>query len=982
MRLDILGPLVVRSDDGREVPVPRGKPTTLLALLAIRRGRSIGPAQLLDALWGERPPQSGLANLHNYVSTLRSVLDAATPAGADRLRFDSGGYQLRLGADECDLFEFERLILAGRAAAGAGADVAAAAALREALELWRGNAFPDTGSSGASVLAAEAQLWEEMRITAYEDCVDAELRVESRADLVPELRRLISDHPVRERLYLLLMRALCGIGDSAGALAAYGDARAALVRELGVEPGPALRELQARVLRGDVAGINEPDTARPAAEPVQAWPTPRQLPRDIPDFTGRDEIVDRVAAWLVDPDSMPVATVTGSPGTGKTALAVRAAHRVAADFPDGELYVSLDAGSARPRHPEQVLAGLLRDLGLPDSGVPAGLAERAAAYRSRLAGRRVLVVLDDAADIGQVQPLLPGAPGSAVLVTSRSRLVGLPVTGATRLGALTHDEARALLARVITPERAAAEPVAAAELVELCGLLPLAIRVLAARLVTRPSWSLRSLLDRLRDQRRLLDELTVGELDVRAGFAVSYAALGDADQATFRRFAVAGVPDLPPWAIDALAGAGDVDRALDRLLDTHLLEPFSTGASERYRMHDLVRVFAAETCLAADGDVAADGPARAALRGLFDRTRGLAEVAYRSLPTPADWLPPVGPAPGPESGPAAAEVSADAMAWCGREIQLIQSVLARAAGAGWHVEALDTVERLTGFLAIQSRMSETERLYSAVATAAAGDEAVLARANYGLAQAKMMAGRLTEAAAKFAAAVDGFAVAGELVGLAHGLVFLSFCHGHRGELDDADRLAKRAIVVAGQSGDLRCEIRALRQLGAVRIRQDRVRAAVPLLDKALLLADRAGSADLEAIVLNSLANALVESGQLDRADEVCRRAAHLLDDLAQPVGRAYIRVTQGQIAELQGRHVAAIELIEGARWVFRQLGERRGEASADFRLGVNELALGRPVRAVPLLRSAASAFHELALPARAAQAEQALREVSHPYVTD
>ncbi|HVV18387.1 MAG TPA: AfsR/SARP family transcriptional regulator, partial [Pseudonocardiaceae bacterium] len=270
MRLDILGPLVVRSDDGREVPVPRGKPTTLLALLAIRRGRAIAPTQLLDALWGERPPQSGLANLHNYVSTLRSVLDSATPSGAERLRFDSGGYQLRLAADECDLFQFERLILTGRAAASAGDDVAAAAALRDALRLWRGNAFPDVGSSGAGVLVTEAQLWEEMRITAYEDCIDAELRVESRADVVPELRRLIAEYPVRERLYLLLMRALCGIGDSVGALAAYGDARAALVRELGVEPGPSLRELQARVLRGDMAGVNEPD--RPVAEPLQVWP--------------------------------------------------------------------------------------------------------------------------------------------------------------------------------------------------------------------------------------------------------------------------------------------------------------------------------------------------------------------------------------------------------------------------------------------------------------------------------------------------------------------------------------------------------------------------------------------------------------------------------------------------------------------------------------------------------------------------------------
>jgi DNA-binding SARP family transcriptional activator/tetratricopeptide (TPR) repeat protein len=983
MRLDILGPLVMRSDDGREIPVPRGKPTTLLALLAVRRGRSIGSGPLLDALWGDSPPQSGLKNLHGYVSALRSVLDTATPGGAGRLRFHAGGYQLRMSDDECDLFEFEQLILTGRAAAGAGDDRAAVEALRAALSLWRGNAFPDIGSSGSALLVAEAQLWEEMRITAYEDCIEAELRIDARTNLVPELRRLIVEHPVRERLYLLLMRAMCGVGDLAGALAAYGDARAALVRELGVEPGPALRDLHVRVLRGEPGGINQPTGAR---EQLTDWPEPRQLPRDIPDFTGRDDVVDRVADLLDDHESMPVVTVTGSPGTGKTALAVRAAHRGAAGFPDGQLYVSLDAGSTRPRQPEQVLGRLLRDLGMPDSAVPVGLAERSAAFRSRLAGRQVLVVLDDAADATQVRDLLPGTPGSAVLVTSRNRLVGLPATGTVQLGALTHDEAVALLATVIGARRVADEPAAAAELVELCGRLPLAVRVLAARLVTRPSWSLRSLLDRLRDQRDqhgLLDELTMGELDVRAGFAVSYKTLGDVDQVAFRRYALAGVPDLPPWAIGALAGPADVDRVLDRLLDSHLLEPFSPGQEhgERYRMHDLVLVFAAEATAAADGDGRSDDPARAALRRLFDRLRGLVEVAYRNLPTPADWLPPVGPAPKADTGSERHEVTDDAMAWCGREVQLIQSVLIRATAAGWHREVLDTVERLAGFLAIQNRMGETERLYSALA-AAATDVVVLARAGYGLAQAKMMAGRLTEAADRFADAVDGFATLPEPVGLAHGLVFLSFCHGHRGELDTADELAERALRVARVSGDVRCEIRALRQFGVVRIRQDRMLAAVELLDRALVLAERFGPADLEGIVLNSLANALVGAGDLDRADQICRRAGLLLDRLAQPVARAYIKVTQGQIAELQGRHADAVELVEGARWVFRQLGDRRGEATADYRLGVNELALGQPVRAVPLLRSAVSVFRELALPARAEQAEEALRAASDTYRVD
>lgn len=929
MRLDVLGPLRLRADDGRDVPVPAGRPTTALTLLAVRRGQSVDPDLLLDALSGGEPTPDG--ELDGWVDDLRTALASATASGADRLRWGPAGYQLRLHTEECDLFEFEELVLAGRAAAGAGYGNKAASALRAALDLWRGNPFAAGVTSGSAVLRAEAHLWEEMRATAHEDRIEADLGLRAGADLVAELRRLVAEQPGRERPRRLLERAL------------------------------------------DTA---ERPVVVSSAEPV-GRSVPSQLPRGIADFTGRDSIVDRVAGQL-DGASPSVVSVTGPAGAGKTTLAVRAAHVAAQGFPDGRLYVSLDGGSARPRQPEQVLAGLLRDLGVPDGAIPAGLAERTAAYRARLAGLRVLVLLDDAADVAQVEPLLPGTPGSAVLVTSRSRLTGLPVTGSTELGALTHEEALALLARVVGARRAAADPAAADDIVELCGRLPLAIRVVAARLVTRPSWTVGSLLGRLRAQRRMLDELTVEDLDVRAGFAVSYAALFPADQVVFRRFALAGVPELSAWAVRALSGRHDTDGSVARLVDSHLLERVTVGPDRRYRMHDLVRLFAAEMSAESDGEV----EERSALRRLFDATRSLVGIAYEGLPVPADWLPPVGPVPVPVTGDASVSVTADPMAWCGREVQTLQAVLTRAAGVGWHRETLDAVERLAGFLAIQHRMGETERLYSALADGAGADDLVVARATYGLAEAKMMAGRLTEAAELFSRAVAGFTRLGEHVGLAHGLVFLSFCHGHRGEMDEADAFAQRGLAVARESGDRRSEIRALRQLGAIRIRQDRVEEAVELLDRALVLADEFGSADLEGIVLNSLSNALVESRDLDRADEVCRRAGALLDRLAQPVARAYIGVTQGRIAELRGRHLLAIELLEGAQRVFHQFGDRRGEAGADFRLGVNEMALGRSVRAVPLLRSAVTLFRDLELVANMELAQEALMTASRSYLAD
>ncbi|QWF84128.1 AfsR/SARP family transcriptional regulator [Amycolatopsis sp. CA-230715] len=982
MRLNVLGPPVVLDDEGHEVPVPRGKPGRLLVLLAVRRGQTASTDALMSALWGERPPRSASANLQSYISALRSMLDAATPSGGQRLRFDSGGYQLRLESEECDLFEFEQLLISGRRAARGGDHQRAATTLRRAVRLWQGNPFATSTSSGLAgpaLVTGEAQVWDEVWLTAYEDCVEAELAVEPRTSLVPELRRMLVENPVRERLHLLLMEALWAIGDSAAALSTYADARATLVAELGIEPSTPLRDLHTRILRGETLDQVVP-VAEPAA-PASGVADPqvcRQLPRDIPDFTGRDAVVMSLCAQLTDTDSVSVAALTGPAGAGKTTLAVHIAHQVADRFPDGQLYVGLGGGGGPVREPDQVLAGLLGNLGLPSSAVPAGLEDRAALFRSTLAGRRVLVVLDDVVDAQQVLPLLPGTPGSTVLVTSRNRLVDLATSARVELGAFTSQEGRALLAAVIGADRVDAEPAVADELLALTEGLPLAVRAVSVRLATRPKWSLGSLLARLRqearsaDPGRLLDELAVGDLDVRTGFAMTYMALEEPrDKAAFRRFALAGVSDLPPWAMSALAGSSDFDRTLGRLLDCHLVEPFH-AADERYRMHDLLRRYAATECAAVDGDPTADSQARAALRRLFDATRALVGVAYRALPTPADWLPPIGPEP---SGPVPLEralVADDPMSWCANEIGLLVAVLTEAAAAGWRHEVLDTVERLGGFLAMRSRLDETERLYSELARFPEPDHLVTAHVQYGLAMAKMMEGRLAEAAVVFGGCAARFDQLGEPVGLAHSLTFLSFCRNYEGRTEDADRLARRAVAVSADIGDTRCRIRALRQLGAVSVTQGRAQDGVRLLEQALELSTGAGVPDVEAMVLSSLAKALAETRELARADEVCRRAADLLDHLAQPAARAYVRLIQGEIAELRGEHRSAIEAAETSLWAFRELGDRRGEASAGFRLAANELRLGFPVRAVPLLRSAVRIFDQLGLRALARQAEDAL----------
>lgn len=985
VRLRLLGPPLVYGDDGREVLVPRGKPTTLLTLLATRHGQAVGSDVLISALWGDKPPRSVAANLQNYVSALRSVLDTASEAGSQRLRLSSGGYQLRLSRDECDLFEFEQLLIAGRSAAKEGNHRKAAMTLRRAIRLWQANPFAVPLASGVpdeSLLLAEAQVWDEVRLTAYEDCIEAELAVEPRAGLVPELRRLIVENPVRERIHLLLMHAFYAIGDSAAALSAYADARAALVAELGVEPGKPLRELHAKILRGELPAAPEPGSSGTEPATVHStvsWQFCQQLPRDVPDFVGRVDVVSAASAHLTSTESVAVVALTGPAGTGKTTAAVHIGHLLADRFPDGQLFVSLGGGNGPAREPDQVLAGVLRSLGLPDSAVPATGEDRAAMLRSLLAGRRVLIVLDDAVDSAQVSPLLPGTPGSAVLITSRNRLVDLTTSIRRELDGFSRADARALLAAVIGAERVDAESAVVDELLDHTALLPLAVRVVAGRLATRPHWSLGSLLSRLRDEgqrdrRAVLDELTVGNLDVRAGFATSYAALGDrSEQAAFRRFALAGVADLPPWAMSALAGVPNFDRVVARLLDSHLLEP-AHAEDERYRMHDLLRRYAEEECAAVDGDVHLDTPAGAALRRLFDAARALVGVAYEALPTPADWLPPIGPEPTPS--PDSAPVTDDPMAWCDQEMDLLVAVVTAAATAGWSREALDLVERLGGFLAMGSRREETERLFAALNRAPGLDDEVRAHTTYGLAEARMMGGELAEAAVLFEECTNSFDRLGEHVGLAHSLTFLSFCRMHEGRLDEAGAQARRAVAVATRFGDPRCRVRSLRQLGTVLLAAGHATHSVRLLERALDLADDLDVPDLDAVVLSSLAKALLRTRDLARADAAAQRAAEVLDHIGQPVARSHVRLTQAEIAELRGQHGRAIDEAQRSLRVFRELGDRRGEADANYRLGINELRLGHAWRAVPLLRAAVSIFHELGLREPVLLAEGALHDAA------
>jgi DNA-binding SARP family transcriptional activator len=624
MRFRLLGPLEIQAgeDDWRGIGAPKWR--SVLAALLINAGQIVPADALINEVWGETPPAKAGNLISIYVLRLRRLLgDTDSTVLVTR----APGYLLRLRPGDTDAQVFENLVREGRRAFAAGDPEHAAAQLAEALALWHGSPLADVPST--TLVETEAERLAELRLDAAELRIMAELACGSHAQVIPELRRLLADHSLRENLWLLLMRALDGAGRHAEALEVYGQARSVLAEELGVDPGAELRQCYAELLAkddaltkdaGDAPGSISAGTvtvgSRPpapvVAEPrvARSVPAPAQLPADVADFTGREDQVKHLCDLLAsggteaDPGAVRIALVAGSGGLGKTSLAVHAAHRVSSSFPDGQLYVDLLGAAPQPLLPADVLARFLRDLGVDGRDIPADDAERAARYRTVLAGHRMLIVLDNARDAAQVRPLLPGTASCAVLITTRNRMPDLASTRLVDLNVLDDDEALTLFTRVVGDERASAEPEATAELLLACAGLPLAIRICAARLATRSGWSIQTMASRLRDEHRRLDELRVGDMAVRASFQVSFASLPAADQPdgvapadAFRMLGLWHGPSISSAAAAALFGTPEylAADALEVLVDAHLLQSTS---SDRYKFHDLLRVYSSERAVA------------------------------------------------------------------------------------------------------------------------------------------------------------------------------------------------------------------------------------------------------------------------------------------------------------------------------------------------------------------------------------------------
>lgn len=587
MRFRVLGSLEVRSRDDLPRKLGAAKQRTLLGVLLLNANRPVAVDRLVDALWPHGSPRTALVALRTYVSSLRQVLGLGENPRLPRLSTVPGGYQMHCAPTDLDLLAFEDLARQGRQALYDDQPAQAAELLRRALELWRGRPFEDVALDPD--LRLELIRLEERKLAAQEAWLGTQLDLGHHEDVLAELGALVAEHPLREMLWAQRMLALYRAGRRAEALRAYGDLRRHLVAELGVEPSPALQRLHVRILTGQVE-LPAPDRRADTTAVV-----PRQLPGDIGAFTGREpELAQLVTLAAGGPDPRAISVIDGMAGVGKTALVVHAAHRLAGVHPDGHLFVDLHGytqGMA-PADPADVLDRLLRALGIPGEAIPHGLEARSALWRTHLAGRKVLVVLDNARSEAQVAPLLPGTPGCTVLITSRRRLAGLDDVRSISLGVLPPADAVALFTRTTTPERLAGEPHAlVAEIAELCGRLPLAIRIAAARLRHRPGWALRHLAERLRF-RHDLSELTAGQRSVSATIDLSYRALGPDQQRMFRVLGLHPGTDIDTCVAAALddVAVSLADRLLEDLLDANLLQQDVPG---RYRLHDLVRTHAA-----------------------------------------------------------------------------------------------------------------------------------------------------------------------------------------------------------------------------------------------------------------------------------------------------------------------------------------------------------------------------------------------------
>ncbi|GLY51499.1 BTAD domain-containing putative transcriptional regulator [Lentzea sp. NBRC 102530] len=858
MRYRLLGPLQIWRG-GVELRLGGPRQRALLAALALHANETVSFEHLSEAVW-ESPPAAPESNIRTYVAALRKLV-------LDDLVTVPGGYRLKVPDAEVDVEVFQRECAAGDEALKQGEHAQAVTHYGEALALWRGPALD--GLTVGPRLEAELTLLQERRLTVAEQHARLAIELGQGERLIAELRRLTKQFPLREQLWLQLMHALHRANRPAEALRAFEDVRVLLADQLGTDPGSELRELHAKLLRGD--------------EPRPALNT---LPRDVADFTGRTAEIERLTRAVTGKAAVVISAIDGMPGVGKTTLAVHLAHRL--EYPDGQLFVDLHAHTAgrAPVEPTDALDVLLRALGLEE--IPVGLDERAAMWRGELSRRRLLVVLDNAVSADQVRPLLPGVPGSLVLVTSRARLTELEGTSTLTLDVLSEEEALQLFATIVGDERGTDD--AARQVVELCGRLPLAVRLAAGRLRSRPTWTTAHLATRLREGR-------LSELD--AVFALSFGQLPAAHQRLFCLLGLHHGTDLDVHQAAALGDLGvlECDGMLEDLVDVHLLEATTVG---RYRMHDLLRQYAQSKV----------HTTREPLTRLLDHFLDTANQATR-LMSPAARKYEVDITYRPEERLVLRDYD-HAVEWLETERQTLVAAVALSLDGDWRTHTWQLARALTFFCMVRGHTRDWATI-NELALEAAKDEP----------------GALAITTKNYA------------------MVFWQTA-----QYPKAIHYNERAIEMLRDLGDLQGVAGTLNNLSLVYRTLQRHTEAAELLEQAITVARQLGDRHLESQAMSNVSNIYSALGRYDEALQACTSALALMREMGSRRDEADTQSALGMILHAMGRHGEALEALESALSAVRAIGDVTTETVVLNYLGEVLTAAGRPEEAVTRLHEA------------------------------
>jgi DNA-binding SARP family transcriptional activator len=928
----LLGPVIVRVNED-EFAVPSGRQRVMLAAMLVDPGRTVPADEMADLVWDGNPPDGAADTLRTYVMRLRRALG---PEAGARILTRAPGYVVQVEPGEVDTLRFAAGCRDGHAALRAGRHAEASTLLQQALGLWRGEPLEDVPSE--RLRDNQVRHLAEQRLQALHWRIDADLERGMAAELIPELRTLLSEHPLHEHFHAQLMTALVRCGRRADALDAYRDAREILVQELGIEPSAELRELQQRILSGAEQPLDDeaPKTGESAV-------VPRQLPVAPGHFTGRAAelaLLDSMLDGRDDGAGVPITAMTGMAGVGKTALALRWAHREAHRFPDGQLYANL-----RGFHPRdtaatvsEVIRNFLDAFGIPAPSIPVGLDAQAGLYRSLLAGKRVLVILDNARDSDQVRPLLPGDGDCAVIVTSRSRLTGLVAAEGARplaLDVLDADEAGTLLRRRVGAGRIEAEPRAASDLAALCGGLPLALNVVAARAVESRHLTLGDLAAQL-DSHYRLNELNAGDeaTSVRSVFSWSYRQLSDPAARLFRLLALHPGPDICDVAVASLAGLPlpDARQILDEITRAHLL---TERENRRFTFHDLLRAYA--------GELASSEEDEASLRAATSRcldyylyTANQAAMILHPLKDPLSL-----PGMSPDVLREDLHGQPESLAWFETEHRALMALIAQAAETGFDRHAWQIPATMMDFFDRRGHWhDEATALRTALAaTRRLGDLHAQGRVHRYLARVCGTLGSFEEAESNWAEAIALYQRLGDALAEAY----------------------------------TRIEVRWLDQQG-------RYSEALEQASIAAMLFRTQGFGSGAARALNGVGWCHAQLGDYQQAIESCRQALELFQDSGDELGEAQTWDSLGYIHRQFGQHDESIACYERPLQTYLDLKDRYHYAATLVHMADTYSAAGREAEARASWAQARRILDDLHHPeAEIARAKLMLTEVTQAH---